>query len=151
VSVLDGDDVVHVARVPTKRIMTVVIAVGTRHPAYATSMGRGLLSSLPPADLRSYLDRVDLVPYTSRTVRSAEDLEAAVVRAREQGYALIDQELEDGLRSAAAPLRNPDSTVAVAIDVSAHATGASMLQLEAEHVPPLLEAAAHIEQDLGRG
>jgi IclR family pca regulon transcriptional regulator len=151
VSVLDGDDVVYIARVPTKRIMAVVIAVGTRFPAYATSMGRMLLGALPPEELRAYLDRVDLVPFTSRTVTRAEDLEAAVIQAREQGYALIDQELEDGLRSAAAPLRNPDGTVAGAINVSVHATRASMQQLEEEFVPPLLEAASHIEQDLGRG
>lgn len=151
VSVLDGDDVVYIARVPTKRIMAVVIAVGTRFPAYATSMGRVLLGALPPDELRSYLDRVELTPYTSRTVRRTEDLEAAIVRARERGYALIDQELEDGLRSAAAPLHNPDGTVAAAINVSVHATRASMQQLEEAFVPPLLEAAGHIEQDLGRG
>lgn len=151
VSVLDGDDVVYVARVPTKRIMAVVIAVGTRFPAYATSMGRVLLGALPPTELDSYLDRVDLVPYTERTVTRPEDLETAVVLVREQGYALIDQELEAGLRAAAAPLRNPDGTIAGAINVSVHATRASMQQLEEEFVPPLLEAAAHIEQDLGRG
>lgn len=151
VSVLDGDDIVYVARVPTKRIMAVVIAVGTRFPAYVTSMGRVLLGALPPDELQSYLARVELVPYTSRTVTRREDLEAAVIRARKQGYALIDQELEDGLRSAAAPLRNPDGTVAGAINVSVHATRASIEQLEEKFVPPLLEAAWHIEQDLGRG
>jgi IclR family pca regulon transcriptional regulator len=151
VSVLDGDDVVYVARVPTKRIMAVVIAVGTRFPAYATSMGRVLLAGLPPDDLEAYLRRAHLVPYTSRTVTSAEELRATLDGVRARGFALIDQELEEGLRSAAAPLRNPDGSVVAAINVSVHATRASMEQLEQEFVPPLLETAAHIEHDLGRG
>jgi IclR family pca regulon transcriptional regulator len=150
VSVLDGDDVVYVARVPTKRIMTVVIAVGTRFPAHATSMGRVLLAALPPAELEAYLDRVVLVPLTNRTITSRNALRAAIDRAREAGYALIDQELEEGLRAAAVPLHNADGSVAGAINVSAHAARTSMQQLEQEYLPPLLQAAAHIDQDLGR-
>jgi IclR family pca regulon transcriptional regulator len=151
VSVLDGDDVVYVARVPTKRIMAVVIAVGTRFPAYATSMGRVLLAALPSDELDDYLDRVELVPFTARTITRADDLRAALDAVRQQGYALIDQELEDGLRSAAAPLHGPDGMVMAAVNVSVHASRADMQQLEEEFVPPLLEAAAQIEHDVGRG
>lgn len=150
VSVLDGDDIVYVARVPTKRIMAVVIAVGTRFPAYATSMGRVLLGGLPPTELEAYLDRVDLVPFTTRTITNREELGEAVHRCRQAGYALIDQELEDGLRSAAAPLYNPDGTIAGAINVSAHASRTSMQELKDGYLPLLLQAASHIGQDLGR-
>src|SRR5919108_6184738 len=74
VSVLDGEDIVYVARVPTSRIMTVSINVGTRFPAYATSMGRVLLSQLPDDELEAYLERVELVPLSPRTVTSREAL-----------------------------------------------------------------------------
>src|SRR5215203_4363730 len=93
VSVLDGDDVVYVARVHTKRIMTVMITVGTRFPAYATSMGRVLLAHLPPAELAEYLARAELVPLTSRTVSDPAELEAMLGRVKDQGFALVDQEL----------------------------------------------------------
>jgi IclR family transcriptional regulator, pca regulon regulatory protein len=149
-SVLDGDDIVYVARVPTKRIMTVLLAVGTRLPAHATSMGRVLLAGLGSADLADYLRRAPLTRHTDRTITDPVELRAAVEQARRQGYALVDQELEEGLRSAAAPIRNADGEVLAALNVSAHASRTSMAQLEGELVPALLEAARHIEHDLLR-
>ena len=151
VSVLDGDDIVYVARVPTKRIMTVTIAVGTRFPAYATSMGRVLLAALPADELEDYLGRVEMVPFTSRTLTRPGALRAALETVRERGYALVDQELEDGLRSAAAPLHAADGGVAAALNVSVHVSRATVEQLEREYVPALLATAAEIEHDLGRG
>ena len=150
VSVLDGDDVVYVARVHTKRIMTVMITVGTRFPAYATSMGRVLLAGLPEAELADYLARADLAPLTSRTVTDAETLGARLDRVRSQGYALVDQELEEGLRSAAAPIRNREGAVVAAVNLSVSASRTSLRRLEEEFVPPLLETAAQISRDLGR-
>jgi IclR family transcriptional regulator, pca regulon regulatory protein len=151
VSVLDGDDVVYIARVPTKRIMAVVIAVGTRFPAYATSMGRVLLAGLPDRELDAYLRRVRLRPLTERTVTDPRQLRAALLAVREQGYAVVDQELEEGLRSAAAPLHDVDGSVAAAVNVSVHASRATVEQLVEQFVPPLLETASQIEHDLGRG
>lgn len=151
VSVLDEDDVVYVARVPTKRIMAVVIAVGTRFPAYATSMGRVLLAALPAEELEDYLGRVELAPLSSYTTTDKQALRTKLDMVRQQGYATVDQELEEGLRSAAAPLRAPDGSVTAAINVSVHASRTSMQQLVEKFVPPLLEAAAQIEHDLGRG
>jgi IclR family pca regulon transcriptional regulator len=149
-SVLDGDDIVYVARVPTKRIMTVLLAVGTRLPAHATSMGRVLLAGLGPADLADYLRRAAFPRHTDRTVTDPVELRAAVERARRQGYALVDQELEEGLRSAAAPIRGADGEVLAALNISVHASRTSMAQLEGELVPALLETARHIEHDLSR-
>jgi IclR family pca regulon transcriptional regulator len=151
VSVLDEDDVVYVARVPTKRIMAVVIAVGTRFPAYATSMGRVLLAALPLEELEDYLERVELTPLSSYTTTDKQELRAKLDVVRRQGYAMVDQELEEGLRSAAAPLRAPDGSVTAAINVSVHASRTSMQQLVENFLPPLLDAAAQIEHDLGRG
>ncbi|MGY1633598.1 IclR family transcriptional regulator C-terminal domain-containing protein [Geodermatophilus sp. SYSU D01186] len=149
-SVLDGDDIVYVARVPTKRIMTVLIAVGTRFPAHATSMGRVLLSGLPHDELAAYLQRAVFTRFTEHTVTDPVELRAAVELVRRQGYAVVDQELEHGLRSAAAPVRDADGEVVAALNVSVHASRTSMAELEHELVPTLLETAQDIELDLKR-
>jgi len=148
VSVLDGDDIVYVARVPTRRIMAVAINVGTRFPAYATSMGRVQLAHLPEERVRAYLDRVRLERLTERTVRTAADLGDELRRAREQGYAIVDQELEEGLRSMAAPVFDRSGAVAAAVNVSVHASRTSVAVMRAELLPPLLTAAERITADL---
>ena len=122
-SVLDGHDIVYVARVPTSRIMTVAINVGTRFPAYATSMGRVLLAGLDAPALEEHLASLDLEPFTDRTVSSLDDLRARIDETRAQGYALVDQELEHGLRSIAAPVRNRHGQVVAAVNVSSHVGG----------------------------
>ena len=104
VSVLDGEEVVYVARVPTKRIMRIAIAVGTRFPAHATSMGRVLLAGQADEWLDGYLATVTLSRITSRTITDAKRLRTELNRIRRNGYALVDQELEEGLRSVAAPI-----------------------------------------------
>jgi IclR family transcriptional regulator, pca regulon regulatory protein len=148
VAVLDGNDIVYVARVPTKRIMTVSIAVGTRFAAYATSMGRVLLAYRPPPEIEHYLATVDLVPLTRRTVTDAERLRTILDGIRAQGYAVVDQELEDGIRSIAAPIRGAGKDVIAAINVSAHASRMTMDSLRKEFLPLLLDAAAKIDDDL---
>ena len=137
------------ARVHTKRIMTVMITVGTRFPAYATSMGRVLLAGLPEAELAEHLARVELAPLTARTVTDAGTLGERLDQVRRQGYALVDQELEEGLRSAAAPIRDREGTVVAAVNLSVSASRTSLRRLEEEFVPPLLETAAQISRDLG--
>jgi IclR family pca regulon transcriptional regulator len=147
VSVLDGPDVVYVARVPTSRIMTVVISVGTRFPAYATSMGRVLLAGLPDHELESYLAEVRLDPLTPRTVSSVAALRGELARVRTQGYALVNQELEDGLRAMAVPIRDRNGRVVAALNVSAHASRTSLETMRRDILPPLLKTAARIEAD----
>lgn len=147
VSVLDGGDVVYVARVPTSRIMTVVISVGTRFPAYATSMGRVLLAGLPDDAVESYLNAVRLEPLTSRTVSSVAALRGELARARTQGYSLVNQELEDGLRAIAAPVRDRTGRVIAAVNVSTHASRTSLEVMRRDLLPPLLKTAARIEAD----
>ncbi|RAK35748.1 IclR family transcriptional regulator [Actinoplanes lutulentus] len=150
-SVLDGDDVVYVARVPTSRIMRVAINVGTRFPAYATSMGRVLLAALPAGELEAYLDRAKLEPLTDRTIASPSALRAEIARVRAQGHSIVDQELEEGLRSLAAPIRDRNGTAAGAINVSVHAARATVEDIRERLLPPLLAAAAAIESDLRIG
>jgi IclR family transcriptional regulator, pca regulon regulatory protein len=148
ISVLDGQHIVYVARVPTKRIMTVSISVGTRFPAYATSMGRVLLAGLSQDDLQKYLSEADLAPITGRTVTDPDRLREILRDVAKQGYAIVDQELEEGLRAVAAPIHGAGGAVTAAINVSAHASRVSMAAMRTELLPHLLETASRIESDL---
>jgi IclR family transcriptional regulator, pca regulon regulatory protein len=148
VSVLDGHDIVYVARVPVSRIMTVAISVGTRFPAYATSMGRVLLAGLSDADLEAHLAGMMVERLTPRTVLSTKALRAEIQRVRAQGWALVDQELEEGLRAVAAPIRDRAGRTVAAVNVSAHASRTTVESMRRDLVPPLLAAAARISADL---
>jgi IclR family pca regulon transcriptional regulator len=146
--VLDGEDIVYVARVPTRRIMTVTITVGMRLPAYATSMGRVLLAGLPPGDRDERLDRSELRKLTAKTVTRPSALRERLDRIAVDGYALVDEELEPGLRSIAVPVRIKDRVVA-AINVALHSSLRSAQPALRELLPPLRETAQAIEADLG--
>jgi IclR family pca regulon transcriptional regulator len=148
ISVLDDTDVVYVARVPTRRIMSITLAVGTRLPAFVTSMGRVLLAGLPDDDLNERLARIEITPLTSRTVKDKEALRSILAAVRRQGYAATDQELEEGLRSLAVPLRGSSGAVTAALNVSVHASRASMAALRRDFLPLALRTAAAIEEDL---
>jgi IclR family pca regulon transcriptional regulator len=151
-SVLDGTDIVYVARVPTRRIMTIALAVGTRLPAHATSMGRVLLSELSEVDLQRYFDSVTLNRLTPRTVVEPDQLRTILKDIHRQGWALVDQELEDGVRSVAVPIRRgPRDGTQAAINVSAHAARVSVQRLRTEFLPLLQETAAQIGADLALG
>jgi IclR family transcriptional regulator, pca regulon regulatory protein len=148
ISVLDGHDIVYVARVPTKRIMTVAISVGTRFPAHATSMGRVLLAGMSPDELDKYLSEGDLGTFTARTVTDPDRLKEILREVRRQGYAIVDQELEEGLRSIAAPIHGSGGAVIAAINLSGHASRVSLAAMRAVLLPALLETAGRIEADL---
>jgi IclR family pca regulon transcriptional regulator len=148
ISVLDGHYIVYVARVPTKRIMTVAISVGTRFPAHATSMGRVLLAGMAEPDFERYLAEADFEAFTGRTVTDPAELRRIVRKVAEQGYAIVDQELEEGLRAIAAPIRGPNGDVTAAINVSAHASRISEAAMLSDLLPALLATAAAIESDL---
>jgi IclR family transcriptional regulator, pca regulon regulatory protein len=148
VAVLDEVEIVYVVRVPTRRIMTVSISVGTRFPAYATSMGRVLLAGLDEGELDRRLKQMSLDSLTSHTVRDKAHLRKLITQVRSNGYATTDQELEDGLRSTAAPIRDRSGTVVAAINASAQASRVSMEQLSHDLLPEVLEAARRIETDL---
>jgi IclR family transcriptional regulator, pca regulon regulatory protein len=148
IAVLDDLDIVYVARVPTQRIMTITIAVGTSLPAYATSMGRVLLAGLEDGALETRLARMELERFTPTTPTSVDDLRERIGVAREAGWAMVDQELEQGVRSAAVPIRDSTGAVVAALNVSVHATRMTMPALRKEVVPRLLRTAAAIEVDL---
>ena len=147
---LDGDEIVYTARIATSRIMTVDINVGTRFPAYATSMGRVLLAGLEDAALGEYLAHVDLVQLTKNTVSTVEDLHASVLHVRAAGFALVDQELEEGLRSIAVPVHDKKRRVIAAVNVSSHVSRTSKDKARRQFLPMLLQASNCIESDLAR-
>jgi IclR family pca regulon transcriptional regulator len=146
--VLDGDDIVYVARVPTRRIMTASITVGTRFPAYVTSVGRVILAHLPDEDAEARLARAELKPLTPRTIATPQALRAELRRVRLQGYAVVDQELEEGLRSVAAPVRDRDGEVVAAVNIAVHAGRNSVDSVRRDLLPHLLATVAGIEADL---
>lgn len=148
VAVLDGGDIVYVVRVPTSRIMRVAISIGTRFPAHCTSMGRVLLAAKPPDALDAYLAAAELAPRTGRTVTDPARLRRILGDVARQGYALVEEELEDGLVSVAAPVRDATGTVAAAVNVSASTSRVRPAALRRDVVPALLETAAQIERGL---
>ena len=150
VSELDGDEVIYIARVPTKRIMTVTISVGTRFPAYATSMGRVMLAAQPEERLDAYLDETSLRGLTGHTITNPAALRRELRKIRTQGWALVDQELEEGLRSVAAPIHDADGLVIAAVNVSTHAGRRTLDSVVEDLLQPLLATARRIEKDLAR-
>ena len=149
-AVLDDDEIVYVARVPTKRIMTVSISLGSRLPAATTSLGRALLAELPDDELEAFLARAPVAQMTDQTLTDVDELRAAIVEVRRLGYAVVDQELEVGVRSAATVVRNRRGCALAAINVSTHAGRVPLRELKTVFVPQLLATAEAITAQLAR-
>jgi IclR family pca regulon transcriptional regulator len=148
VSVLDGKDIVYVARIPARRIMAVAISVGTRFPAYVTSMGRVLLAELPADRLKAILDDTTLTAFTESTITERKRLEKELRIVREQGYAVVDQELERGLRSIATGIRNRAGETIAALNISVPSSQVPLEEIHERMLPHLLATRDAIEQDL---
>jgi len=146
-SILDGPEIVYVARVPSKRVMAIALSVGSRLPAHATSMGRVLLANLPAASREEFLVGFGAEAFTSHTITAPDALRDELERVREQGWAMVDQELEFGLRSLAAPVHRRGKVVA-AINVSTAAGQTDVADTRDRLLPSLLEAARAISEDL---
>jgi IclR family pca regulon transcriptional regulator len=147
-AVLDGEEIVYIARVPTRRIMSVRITIGTRFPAFATSMGRVLLAGMPAAERDALLAASALPALTDRTLTNASALREELARVAEQGWAMVDGELEPGLRSVAVPLHDRRGDVVAAVNVSTSATRDSVDHVLAQYLPPLQRTAAAIDAEL---
>lgn len=150
ISVLDDDEIVYVARVPTKRIMTIALAVGSRLPAYPASMGRVLLAGLPEVEVDAYFRRAVFKQLTPRTVTDPDELRSVLADVHRQGWALVDQELEEGVRSIAAPIRDAGGRTIAALNISAHATRSTVSSLKQDFLPELLAAVDRINTELAR-
>ncbi|GAA4618069.1 IclR family transcriptional regulator domain-containing protein [Saccharopolyspora hordei] len=146
-AVLDGDEICYVAQVPSPKLLSVAIPVGTRFPAHATSMGKVLLAAMPPELLEARLRSAELKRFTPHTVTTREGLLADLAEIRKQGFAISDNELEEGLRGVAAPVRDADGKVIAAVNVSLDAHQASAEAVRREIVPLLVTTASRIEAD----
>ena len=148
---LDGDEIVYVARIATQRIISIGLAVGSRLPAFCTSMGRVLIANLDEAARARYLAQVRLVPYTQRTIVDRAALQEEIERVRDDGYAIVDQEFEVGLRSVAVPVHGTGGSVVASINVGVQASRATTKMLQREFVPVLRAAATDIARTLSHG
>ncbi|MCB8819900.1 IclR family transcriptional regulator domain-containing protein [Microvirga rosea] len=147
-AILDGDDIVYIARSATQRIMSVNLGVGTRLPAYCTSLGRAILAYQPDEALEAYLKRVRLEPRTPRTLTKKQELRAALETVRQEGCAVINEELELGLRSIAVPLFQANGTVRVALNIGTQAVRVPADEMKTRFLPPLLEATETLRRIL---
>ncbi len=145
-SILDGSEIVYVARVPTTRIMTIALALGSRLPAYATSMGRVLLAGLPREKAEKYIAETIFEPLTRYTITDKDEFRSVLDGARADGFALVNQELEEGVRSIAAPITNGRGDVIAAMNVSCHASRVSVTRMRSEYKPHLLATAAEVSE-----
>jgi IclR family transcriptional regulator, pca regulon regulatory protein len=141
---LDGDDLLYIARAETVRIMSIGLRAGSRLPAYCTSMGRVLLAALPHDTLESYLERNPLRPRTERTLTNPQDFLDLLERVRREGVSLVDQELEIGLRSIAVPVRNRSGEVIAALNIGTQAGRVNLQTMQSQLLPALREASARL-------
>jgi IclR family pca regulon transcriptional regulator len=146
-AVLDGTEVVYVLRVVGPRYMTVSINVGSRMPAHLTSVGRVLLADLPIDEFAAYVEDFERT-YPAGVAKTIAALRAEVAQAREVGWAVVDQELEQGLRAIAAPVRDTNGRVIVAAGLSTLAARRSLESMHDDLLPALLTTAKRIETDL---
>jgi IclR family pca regulon transcriptional regulator len=149
IALLDGVDIIYVARANVTRIMAIDLGVGTRLPAFCTSIGRVLLANLPPDEMEALLSRIEFTRYTDRTVTSVQKLRQVLLTARREGYAIVDQELELGLRSMAVPVQNHMGRVVAAINVGAHGQRVSVQDMQTRFLPYLRAAAQELCTLLG--
>jgi IclR family transcriptional regulator, pca regulon regulatory protein len=143
-AVLDGEEVVYVARAAARRILSIELSVGSRLPAACTSMGRVLLAHLDEPLRARLLTKMKLRRHTPHTVVDKAELRAELEKTRSQGYAIVDQELEVGLRSIAVPVRRQDGGVVAAINAGVHVARADKQTLQRDFLPVLQQASLDI-------
>lgn len=146
VSILDETEIVYIARAAQRRVMSIGLMPGSRLPAHCTSMGRVLLAALPGDEARALLERTDLSPRTPRSLTEPDTILAEIDRVRAQGYAIIDQEVEMGLRSIAVPVFNIHGKVVAALNAGVAATQATAEDMAAQYLAPLRRVQAGLRR-----
>jgi IclR family pca regulon transcriptional regulator len=144
---LDGDQIVYVARSAASRVLSVGLSVGSRLPAFCTSMGRVLLAALPDAELEAFLRDLKPTAFTPKTIVEPRKLRKAILEVRGQGYALVNEELEAGLRALAVPVRTRQGRVVAAVNVGANALRMEKKQM-IRRCLPVLERSAQALTDV---
>ncbi len=144
IATLDGLEIIYVARASATRIMSIDLGIGSRLPAFCTSMGRVIMANLPAEELEAMLPRVEFTRYTDRTVTSVEKLRQVLQVVRRDGFSIVDQELELGLRSLAVPIRSPLGRVVASLNVGTHAQRVSTREMQSRFLPHLRAAAQEL-------
>ena len=147
-AVLDIPDIVYIARSPARRLLSFGIHIGTHLPAYCSSMGRVLLAALSSDSFAHYLEGVDLIPRTSHTITDKGVFAGEIRLCRERGYGILDQEMEEGLRSLAVPVQDGNGVTIAAINISTNVATVSLERLTGEFLPILQQAARNIQDTL---
>jgi IclR family pca regulon transcriptional regulator len=147
-AILEGDDILYVARSLTSRIISVSLNAGSRLPAYCTSIGLVLLAHLPPDELKAYLARADLKRYTDRTITSRAALLEMLDEVRSQDYAVADNMMEIGVRSIAVPVRNAAGTVVAGMNVIIQSGRGTVREMKSLYLPQLQAAARELAAQL---
>jgi len=145
-AVLNGSEIVYVLRVPTQKIMSINLGIGSRLPAYCSSMGRVLLAGLDDDELERQLATTEFIARTPRTLTDPQELREEILRVRRQGWALIDEELEEGLMSVAAPIMGRNGRVMAAINVGLHRSRMNAEEIQHKVLPKLLATARRINE-----
>lgn len=148
VSILDGAEIVYVARAAQRKVMSIALMPGSRLPAYCTSMGRVLLAALPEAEARERLGAAPLPRRTPYTLTDPEAILAELTRIRTDGYAVIDQEVEIGLRSIAVPLVSSRRQTVAALNLGLPARGEPIAELVERYLPALRDVSARMREIL---
>ena len=148
VSILDDTEIVYIARATQHRVMSIGLLPGSRLPAYCTSMGRVLLASLPIETVKARIEKSDLTPRTSLSLADSNEILNEIVKVGEQGYAVVDQEIELGLRSLAVPVINMQGTIVAALNTSMAALSATPGEIVSTYLPILLKAQEDLRKNL---
>lgn len=144
IAILDNTEILYVARSQTRRLMTLAVTVGSRLPAHATSKGRVLLAFLPEPELEAYFARRAMARYTEQTVVDEAELRDILADVRREGFAVVDQQLEEGLSSVAAPILDASGRVSAALSLCAHAGRVDSATLRSDFVPLVVETARRV-------
>ena len=144
IAILDDTDILYVARSQTRRLMTLAVTVGSRLPAHATSKGRVLLAFLPEPELEAYFARRAMARYTEQTVVDEAELRDILADVRREGFSVVDQQLEEGLSSVAAPIIDASGRVSAALSLCAHAGRVDGATLRSDFVPLVIETARRV-------
>jgi IclR family pca regulon transcriptional regulator len=145
-SILNETDIVYIARIPSQhQILSVNLNVGSRLPAYCTSMGRVLLGNMNEKELEAYFENAELISHTPHTITNVKKLFDLINQARTDGYCIVNQELEENLCSVAVPIRNRQGKVLCAINVGMPVGQLKIREIKTEYLPVLQEAASKAE------
>lgn len=148
VSILDGMEIVYLARAAQKRVMSIGLMPGSRLPAHCTSMGRVLLAALPREEAVAIVEASDLAPRTKQSVTDPAEVMEHIDQIRAQGYAMIDQEIEIGLRSIAVPLTNERDKVVAALNIGMAASPEHAERMVSVYLPKLLKVQSGLKRVL---